>query len=174
MPRNAYHLYDVAEHWRSTSYETSPLSSAAFWRIGLGEPSCFRCGWLPPVASASDLLYDTPDAPMARRLRKVWGYGHAARFLDLAHLEDYCYRQNDAIGNVLPLCHYPCHVDMPSFRSCDDALRWINEGSPCPAWWQYVTDATQERFTERGKQFDRRHLKRLYIDSLKAVAGVAA
>jgi hypothetical protein len=41
-------LYQFAEHWPRASDQ---LPDAYFCSIGLGEPSCYRCGWrLPALA----------------------------------------------------------------------------------------------------------------------------
>lgn len=65
----------------------------------------------------------------------------AGRFLDLAHLADYATTGDNSPGNIVPLCHFPCHHDIPMFDNRAGALAWVNAGRMAPGWWQVCTDA---------------------------------
>jgi hypothetical protein len=155
--RKTFRLYDVAVRWRTSD----ELPDAYFRFIGLGEPSCFRCGWLPPIDDVGALREEHPDWNAERRRRKTWRL--AQRFLDAAHLEDFCDTRNNDLSNVLPLCHFPCHHDMPEFRAGERAaaLAWVETGERRPGWWQAATDHIQPE--------SRRELKSIYRVALEEI-----
>lgn len=179
------HLVTLARYWEE--HAASELPDNAVRLIGIGEPLCFRCGWLAPVPDYSWLLNrggtafrpDTfercgqiyaqhPEWTGQQALRATWGA--AARFLDRAHLADYCRSGNNDPANVIPLCHL-CHRDMPEFAEREPALAWVAAGCERPWWWGHVTDAC----AQAGVLTSRHQLRDLYRRALEtAMAAVEA
>lgn len=120
IPRNPPSVDRIIERWRECAWELPELK--AHW-IGWGEPFCFACGWLPPIADGR---------------RTSWQY--AARWLDRAHLHDHCFGGTDEPANLVMLCHL-CHDAMPSFVDRVPALAWVTNVRPAEMWWQFYTDA---------------------------------
>jgi hypothetical protein len=89
----------------------------AYW-IGWGEPFCFGCGWLAPVDR----------------------WSQASRWLDRAHLQDFCVAGDDSVKNLVMLCHL-CHNAMPEFDDRASALQWVANQKPKSGPWQLWTDA---------------------------------
>jgi hypothetical protein len=148
-------LYDIAEAWQAGS----ELPDAHFRMIGLGEPSCFRCGWLPPVPDTGALLSVNPKWSVLRATLETWK--RASRYLDRCHLVDHCATQDNSLTNLVPLCRHPCHNEMPEFGEGQraKALAWVAAGRRKPANWQMLTDFAGGR----GMITSRRQLKPLYI-----------
>jgi hypothetical protein len=165
-------LSALAEFWREREHE---VPGARISIIGLGEPMCFRCGWLAPVPDTNAFLglpsagpfrprQEHPEWTVERALRETWRA--AEKFLDRAHLADYCVSGDNSASNILPLCHFPCHRSMPEFDERGDALAWVAEGTPAPHWWQFATDTA----AERGILMNRRGLERLRLAVLEAMS----
>lgn len=111
----------IVGHWREHSAELDNLY--AHW-IGWGEPFCFGCGWLPPVECG---------------LPESWS--RAGKWLDRAHLQDWCVARDDSPANVVMLCHI-CHDRMPEFDERADALAWVDSQPRRDGGWQMWTDVT--------------------------------
>jgi hypothetical protein len=150
-------LYVLAAHWS----ESPELPDDHWARCeGIGRPTCFRCWWTAPVPDAETIREDNPDWTDKRALARTWQL--AGRFLDRAHLAD-CWKSGDnTAANVIPLCHFPCHRDMPMFIDRDKALAWVLTGKLAPAWWEIATASTAETWLT-----DRRHLAYLYRKALE-------
>lgn len=115
--RKTYSAKTIIDHWAEHEDEFPSIRSHS---IGWGEPFCFGCGWLPPVTG-----------------QRIWD--KAQRWLDKAHLEDWAYKHNDEVENIVYLCHL-CHTDMPSFEERQSAMEWV-ENRPQAEWlWQVWTD----------------------------------
>lgn len=160
-------LREIIKHWHAVD----ELPSARFRTIGLGEPSCFRCGWLPPVPDITGYgPVATPEGfeewTADRRLAYSWRA--AGRYLDRAHLVDWSATHDDSPTNVVLLCHYPCHSRMPTFIAGQriEALTWVQEHPGRSPWWQVFTDAQ----AAHGVLTDRHQLKPLYIEFLETAS----
>jgi len=110
----------IVDHWRGHADELPNLRS--HW-IGWGEPFCFACGWLPPVADGR---------------RDSWRC--AGAWLDRAHLHDHANGGTAEPDNLVPLCHL-CHGVMPAdYTDRADALAWVDQYPYRAPWWQMWTD----------------------------------
>lgn len=119
-------LHKVAAHWLDR--DEWPEYRGNY--VGLGEPFCSGCGWLPPVSDG--------HGTDAQR------WSAAAKYIDRAHLADHTFGGSDGAENLVPLCHL-CHSGMPSFRpgSEAEALEWVKARPACALLWQRSTDATR-------------------------------
>lgn len=167
--RKSLSLLKIAQHWQSAD----GLPNAEFRTFGIGEPSCFRCGWLPPVPDATG--YGPVEPPQAFEnwtydRRRAYSWQAAGRFLDIAHLVDWSATHDDGLHNVVPLCHYPCHKRMPAFLAGqrDEALAWVAEHPTMAVGWQVFTDAQ----AWYGVFTDRKDMQQLYVQCLELVASV--
>lgn len=137
----------LVAYWREHADEVPSLRS--HW-IGWGEPFCFACGWLAPVA-------DGPDA-----------WTRATGWLDRAHLQDHWIAGDDSPRNLVPLCH-ECHEEMPHFVDRDAALAWVASRPDADPLWQSFTDARLHRRTpSRGTTLLR---ARLHFERILASGG---
>jgi hypothetical protein len=140
-------LNKIAEWW--ADQDTDPTYGDRLSVIGLGEPFCFRCGWLAPVD-------DTIPTAQSWRASSSW--------LDRAHLEDHCETGNDHVSNLVPLCRL-CHSEQPEQLSREAALEWVKKGMPLRShWgWQMLTDSMDD--------FPNRHgMKHIWIRWCEALA----
>jgi hypothetical protein len=138
-------LYELAVFWKDQ--EDVPGDWVKF--RGIGEPMCFRCGWMPPVDDEQELSKSWRDA---------------GRYLDRAHLADYVITGDNSLRNMIPLCHYPCHRTMPSFNQRDDALDWVATGNgvhpAATGYWQRTTDHPLILLSDRAQ------MHRLYVHAM--------
>jgi len=150
----------IAEHWWNRP-ESDIYRHSRFADIGMGEPFCFRCGWLAPVDDTAP-----KGSPW-----KVWN--RARGYLDRAHLADYAALRDrdrlddDGPANLVPLCQW-CHRRMPEHDHRDDAVAWILAGRPCGWIRQAVTDLV--RLDGRPRQQLQRVTDRILADVME-VAG---
>jgi hypothetical protein len=117
----------IIDYWRTDPVSDTPALKS-YW-IGFGEPFCFGCGWLPPV-----------------QYGRTNSWRVAAKWLDRAHLKDYCNGGENEPPNLVPLCHL-CHHGMPSFESRDAALQWVCDHPPQDWRFQTWTDFLYQGFT---------------------------
>lgn len=157
--RSGPSLLTIARWWAT---ETDELPRAYFRGIGLGEPSCWACGWLPPVDEYADWAHQYPDADHDWLLRQTWK--PAGQYLDRAHLKDHTAGGESKPFNIVPLCHFPCHRDMPAFDDRDAALAWV-AARPDKHWfYQMMTDGEC-----RDGSLTRRNMPRMYRICLEKI-----
>lgn len=114
----------ILDYWLDAAPKIFPEIRGA--GTGWGEPFCFRCGWLAPIA-----------AGQTRPWREAKGW------LQRAHLRDHVSGGPDKPENLVPLCDL-CHHAMPPFGSSrPHAIAWVRRVQPIsrPWWWQMATDA---------------------------------
>jgi hypothetical protein len=115
--------------------------------IGWGEPFCFRCGWLAPVA----------DYPVVERRLKHAGklkglderavrnrvydatWNGASGWLQRAHLRDHYNGGTETPDNIVPMC-LSCHDRMPTCRTRDEGIAYVNEDALVSIYLQMLTD----------------------------------
>lgn len=90
--------------------------------IGWGEPFCFACGWLAPVADG-----------------RADSWRQAGKWLDKAHLHDHAAGGPDEPFNLVPLCHL-CHDRMPESDSTMRGLLWVQNREDVEWGFQLWTD----------------------------------
>lgn len=163
--RNTPSIDKIIEHWRAHVHATGALDPSgmpyecdegrpigelprlkAYW-IGWGEPFCFGCGWLAPV--------DT--------------WNRASKWLDRAHLQDFCVAGDDSLENLVMLCHL-CHNAMPEFDDRASALQWVASREQKEFTWQLWTDA---RFLGKDQSnVSRNTLLRQRVECVEAVSQI--
>jgi len=140
-------LLGVVTHWMEAC-DTIDLFPhlKAHW-IGWGEPFCFRCGWLAPIAD--------------------WIDHRAGGWLERAHLQDRCLGGPDEPSNIVPLC-IPCHDAMPDLLDRDTAIAWVaapHSEVAYPRLWQGFTDAHAMNSLSSGRARLYR-MKAQYLEAL--------
>lgn len=114
----------IVDYWR----DENPQWLKSAW-VGWGEPFCFACGWLPPVADGR---------------KDSWR--SAGKWLDRAHLQDYFYGGPDEPFNLVPVCHL-CHRKAPDLPTREDGLGWIQGCERVHPCFQMYTDGALRRKT---------------------------
>lgn len=109
----------IVDYWVEHHDEFADLRSNF---IGWGEPFCFACGWLPPVAPGRNFSWRS-----------------SGKWLDRAHLADRCVSDDDTPANIVMLCHL-CHTDMPEHDDRAAAVAWVQHRRDREDTWQLYTD----------------------------------
>jgi hypothetical protein len=107
----------IIDYWRD-----NPQPFLKSWYIGWGEPFCFACGWLAPVADGR------PDS-----------WARASAWLDRAHLHERVFGGSDDPSNLVMLCHL-CHDVYPAVRTREGGLEWVAARPDCDELFQAFTD----------------------------------
>jgi len=115
-------LYRIAQAWADLpeAHLEATLPKVRILSIGIGEPSCFRCGLLPPVPDCT--CYE-PTKGDPEGLRQAWA--GAGGWLERGHLQDRLWGGADDPLNLVPLCVL-CHDQQPMCETREQGIAFVN------------------------------------------------
>jgi hypothetical protein len=142
-------LAAIEKHWECLDRDElkAIFPDHGVFGIGWGEPFCFRCGWLAPVADypaverrlkRAGKLKGLDECAVRNRVYDATWNG-AGGWLQRAHLRDHCHGGAETPDNIVPMC-LSCHDHMPDCRTRDEGLAYVNEDALVSIFLQMLTD----------------------------------
>lgn len=132
-------LAQIAEAWDGLAYEVleTVFPRVRILSIGIGEPVCFRCGWLSPTPDAASFKPRKGDEEGVRRAWKA-----AVGWLERCHLQDRARGGGNHPLNIVPLCPL-CHDEQGMCDTREKGIAFVNTEPPFKrfvALTQHYTD----------------------------------